>query len=98
MKKDFEKWFEDFTDSISTYEYYTDFNIVYKNIDKIKIELNILNSLIGSKNIDKDFDKLFKQYPEIRNCLPLLIAVREKEIKVIDDGEKLVYNFKTTIS
>lgn len=95
MKKDFEKWFKDFTDSISTYEYYTDFNIVYKNIDKIKVELNILNSLIGSKNIEKDFDKLFKQYPEIRNCLPLLIAVREKEIKVIDDGEKLVYNFKT---
>lgn len=95
MRKDFEKWFEDFTDSISTYEYYTDFNIVYKNIEKIKVELNILNSLIGSKNIEKEFDKLFKQYPEIRNCLPLLIAVREKEIKVIDDGEKLIYNFKT---
>lgn len=95
MKKEFEKWFNDFTDSISTYEYYTDFNIVYKNIDKIKVELNILNSLIGSKNIEKDFDKLFKQYPEIRNCLPLLIAVREKEIKVIDEGEKLIYNFKS---
>lgn len=95
MKKEFEKWFNDFTDSISTYEYYTDFNIVYKNIEKIKVELNILNSLIGSKHIEKDFDKLFKQYPEIRNCLPLLIAVREKEIKVIDEGEKLIYNFKT---
>lgn len=95
MKKEFEKWFNDFTDSISTYEYYTDFNIVYKNIKKIKVELNILNSLIGSKNIEKDFDKLFKQYPEIRNCLPLLIAVREKEIKVIDEGEKLIYNFKS---
>lgn len=95
MKKDFEKWVSDFTDSISTYEYYTDFNIVYKNTDKIKVGLNILNSLIGSKNIEKDFDKLFKQYPEIRNCLPLLIAVREKEIKVIDEGEKLIYNFKT---
>jgi len=95
MKKEFEKWFNDFTDSISTYEYYTDFNIAYKNIDKIKVELNILNSLIGSKNVEKDFDKLFKQYPEIRNCLPLLIAVREKEIKVIDEGEKLIYNFKT---
>lgn len=95
MKKDFEKWFEDFTDSISTYEYYTDFGIVYKNIEKIKVELNILNSLIGSKNIERDFDKLFQQYPEVKNCLPLLIAVREKEIKVIDDGEKLIYNFKT---
>ena len=95
MKRDFKEWLNDFTDSIATYEYYTDFNIVYKNIDKIKIELNIMNSLIGSKNIEQDFDNLFKKYPEIRKCLPLLIAVRENEIKVIDEGEKLKYNFKS---
>ena len=93
MKRNFSEWFANFTDSIATYEYYTDFSIVYKNIDKIKVELNIMNSLIGSKNIESDFDSLFKKYPEIRKCLPLLIAVREKEIKVIDDGEKLKYNF-----
>lgn len=95
MKRDFKEWLNNFTDSIATYEYYTDFNIVYKNIDKLKVELNIMNSLIGSKNIEKDFDNLFKKYPEIRKCLPLLIAVRENEIKVIDEGEKLKYNFKT---
>ena len=93
MKRNFKEWFETFTDTIATYEYYTDFNTVYKNIDKIKVELNIMNSLIGSKNIEQDFDNLFKKYPEIRKCLPLLIAVREKEIKVVDDGEKLKYNF-----
>ena len=93
MKRNFKEWFNTFTDSIATYEYYTDFNTVYKNIDKIKVELNIMNSLVGSKNIEKDFDNLFKNYPEIRKCLPLLIAVREKEIKVVDDGEKLRYNF-----
>lgn len=93
MKRNFKEWFNTFTDSIATYEYYTDFNTVYKNINKIKVELNIMNSLVGSKNIEKDFDNLFKKYPEIRKCLPLLIAVREKEIKVVDDGEKLKYNF-----
>lgn len=93
MKRNFKEWFGTFTDTIATYEYYTDFNTVYKNIDKIKVELNIMNSLVGSKNIEKDFDSLFKKYPEIRKCLPLLIAVREKEIKVVDDGEKLKYNF-----
>lgn len=93
MKRNFNEWFNTFTDSIATYEYYTDFNTVYKNIDKIKVELNIMNSLVGSKNIEKDFDNLFKKYPEIRKCLPLLIAVREKEIKVVDNGEKLKYNF-----
>ncbi len=93
MKRNFKEWFADFTDTIATYEYYTDFNVVYRNIDKIKVELNILNSLIGSKNIENDFDALFKKYPEIKKCLPLLIAVREKEIKVIDEGKKLKYNF-----
>lgn len=93
MKRNFKEWFNTFTDSIATYEYYTDFNTVYKNINKIKVELNIMNSLVGSKNIEKDFDNLFKKYPEIKKCLPLLIAVREKEIKVVDDGEKLKYNF-----
>ncbi len=93
MKRNFKEWFNTFTDSIATYEYYTDFNTVYKNINKIKVELNIMNSLVGSKNIEKDFDNLFNSYPEIRKCLPLLIAVREKEIKVVDDGEKLKYNF-----
>ena len=93
MKRNFKDWFDTFTDTIATYEYYTDFNIAYKNIDKIKVELNIMNSLTGSKNIEKDFDDLFKKYPEIRKCLPLLIAVRENEIKVIDNGQKLKYNF-----
>ena len=93
MKRNFKDWFDTFTDTIATYEYYTDFNIAYKNIDKIKVELNIMNSLIGTKNIEKDFDELFKKYPEIRKCLPLLIAVRENEIKVIDNGQKLKYNF-----
>lgn len=93
MKRNFKEWFSTFTDSIATYEYYTDFNTVYKNIDKIKVELNIMNSLVGSKNIEKDFDNLFKKYPEIKKCLPLLIAVREKEIKAVDDGKKLRYNF-----
>ena len=36
MKRNFKEWFNTFTDSIATYEYYTDFNTVYKNIDKIK--------------------------------------------------------------
>lgn len=93
MKRDFKDWFDTFTDTIATYEYYTDFNVVYKNIDKIKVELNIMNSLIGSKNIENDFDDLLKKYPEIRRCLPLLIAVRENEIKVIDNGQKFKYNF-----
>ena len=51
-KRDFHTWLSKFRYSIADFGYYIDFNKVYKNVDSIKIELNILNSLIGSKNIE----------------------------------------------
>ena len=56
MKRDFAEWLLTFTDSIADYKYYIDFEKVHRNVDSIKVELNILNSLIGSKNIEEDFD------------------------------------------
>ena len=41
MKRDFEKWFTLMKESIATWDYYTDFTKVYKNVEKIKLELNI---------------------------------------------------------
>ena len=53
--RNFNKRHETFSDNIATWDYYTDFQKVYKNVDSIKVELNILNSLIGSKNIKNEF-------------------------------------------
>ena len=44
--REFKIWFEELIDSISDYKYYVDFDKICRNVDKIKIELNILNSLI----------------------------------------------------
>ena len=63
---------------------------MYGNVDSIKVELNILNSLIGSKNIEADFEALLTKYPEILKCIPILLAIRGREIYAIDgDGEYL---------
>lgn len=59
-KRDFKEWLSNFRNSISDYKYYIDFEKIYRNVDKIKIELNILNSLIGSKDIENDFINLIK--------------------------------------
>lgn len=93
MKKDFNKWYDSLTDTIANYEYYVDFTEVYKNIDRIKIPLSLLSTLIGSKNIEKEFDKLIIDYPEVIECIPLLIAVRKKQIKIIDKSSQLIFNF-----
>lgn len=80
--------------SISGYGYYIDFNKVYSNVDKIKIELNILNTLIGSKNIEQEFEDIVTRYPETLKCLPILLAVRQMEIYAQDEEGAFLYNFK----
>ena len=80
MLRDFDNWLSSFRDSIADYGYYIDFEKVHRNVDSVKIELNILNSLIGSKDIENDFENLMKKYPEILKCIPLLLAVRATEI------------------
>jgi len=91
--RSFNEWFLTFTDNISDYSYYIDFNKVHKNVENLKIELNILNSLIGSKNIENDFENLLTKYPETLKCIPLLLAIREREIKITDDNYIYSYSF-----
>lgn len=94
MSRNFNTWLSGFRDSISDYAYYVNFEKVYRNVDAIKVELNILNSLIGSKDIEKDFEVLLKKYPETLKCIPVLLAVRANEIYTIDGDGEYTYNFK----
>lgn len=92
--RNFENWLSTFRASIADYGYYVDFEKIYENVDAIKVELNILNSLIGSENIEIDFENLIRKYPEVLKCIPLLLAVRAKEIYAIDRDGAFKYNFK----
>ncbi len=91
MKRNFNEWLKTFKSSICDYGYYVDFEKVYGNIENIKVELNILNSLIGSKNIEHDFNKLINDYPQVLKCIPILLAVRGREIYVIDVRGREIY-------
>ena len=97
-KRDFHTWLSNFRYSIADFGYYIDFKKVYKNVDSIKIELNILNSLIGSKNIESDFEKLIAKYPETLKCIPILLAVREYEIFAGENGDVKLYTFDKQIN
>ena len=93
--RDFNTWLSTMKDSIATWTYYTDFEKVYKNVDSIKIELNILNSLIGSQNIKEDFIALATKYPDVIKVIPILLAKRESEIRINDVSKEYLFNFKT---
>ncbi len=91
IKRNFDEWLSTFRACISNYGYYANFAKIHANANKLKVELNILNSLIGSKNIEKDFTTVIGKYPETLKCIPILLAVRANKIYAIDaDGE---YNF-----
>lgn len=92
--RDFDLWRSKFRKSISSYDYYVDFEKVKKNVGDIKIELNILNSLVGSKNIESDFEKIVSKYPETLKCIPILLAVRADELYAQDEDGAFDYNFK----
>ncbi len=92
-KRNFIEWLKTFRASIATYSYYVDFNKVFGNVDSIKIDLNILNSLIGSKDIKQDFERILAKYPETVKCIPILLAVRSSEIPASDDNGMFIYEF-----
>ena len=93
-KRNFADWLSKFRSSIANYGYYIDFDKVYRNVNYIKVELNILNSIIGSKNIEDDFKQIIVKYPETLKCIPILLAVRATEIYAIDGDGEFTYDFK----
>ena len=97
MNRNFDEWLKSFKVSISDYNYYVDFEKIYKNVDKVKVELNILNSLIGSKNIEDDFKSIIMKYPETLECIPLLLAVRSKEIFIKDEIKEYLFKFNEMV-
>ena len=94
MTRDFDNWLSTFRSSIADYGYYIDFKKVHRNVKTVIVELNILNSLIGSKNINADFENIIQKYPETLRCIPLLLAVRAHEIYAIDADGEYTYNFR----
>ncbi len=97
MNRDFNQWINNFKSSISNYGYYVDFAKIYKLAEKYKIELNILNSLIGSKNIENEFRNIIIKYPATLEVIPMLLAVRSNEIFVKDLADEYLFNFNKLV-
>ena len=81
--RSFSDWLGKMRPSINNYSYYVDFEKVYANVESIRIELNIMNSLIGSKNIEADFTALLgcvsKRPSHVKLCKPEQCSLQMKE-------------------
>lgn len=95
--RSFASWFNTFRTSINGYGYYTDFKKVYENAQKLKFEINILNSLVGEENIEAEFEQILRRYPECLKAIPVLLAVREREIYCQDENGAVKYCFDRQI-
>lgn len=93
MKRDFNDIIIKLKRTVANYNYYTDFEKVKRNIKKINIELNILNSLIGSENIEDDFIEILNDYPKTLRVIPILLAIRYIEVPILDN-ETIIFDFK----
>lgn len=86
-----------FKTNITTWEYFVNWQKVFTNTESIEIELNLLNYLVGKKNIKAETIKLISKYPEVIKAFPILIAIRDKSINILTNTTDFLYknyNFK----
>ena len=83
--------------------FFCDFKKIKANVDRIKLNLNLLNSLLTSSNIQSTIDCIFKEYgAKPFEVLDILIAVRDSKDGVwvvekspLDEPQKLSNMFKS---
>lgn len=74
--------------SNKTFSYFVDWPKVKENIQRYDYKINILNYLIGSTNVQAKLKEILGKNPEVLPVIPLIIAVRDSEINVIEDPIK----------
>lgn len=77
-----------------TPDFFVNWTKTKRNADKIKLELSLWNSLIGSNSIESDFANLITKYPEVIKTIPILFAIRELEFPVIANFNDQQINLK----
>jgi type II restriction enzyme len=70
-------------ETITKWDYFVNWAKVFNNLKDIEVDLNILNYLIGKDNIKSEFVGLLKKHPSIARLIPILVASRESNYKIL---------------
>ena len=76
-----------------TWDFFVNWEKVVNNVNQFKIELNILNSLCGSKDVDGDLDKILTEYPTVIKAFPTLLSIRDNVVDVLSIDEENNFSF-----
>lgn len=91
MSTQFETFLSQLSATNATLDYFTDFEKIRGNVNKISIKLNQLNYLIGKGNLDEAIAELYEENPTVFEVLDILIAVRKtKKAKTFNNSGKIV--------
>lgn len=81
--KNFNLFMSQLSETNATLESFTDFDKVYRNVNKIAIKLNQLNYLLGKTDLRTAVSDLFNENPTTFEVLDILIAVRSSDNKKV---------------
>ena len=85
MAKDFNIFMSQLQKTNQTLDFFCDFDKISQNVEDIKLSLCMLNSLIGSTDMRKSVETIWKRDKSAFNVMDILIAVRsEGNKKVLD--------------
>lgn len=87
----FSKIIESFKEKITRWDYFVNWEKVTINVQLFEKELNLLNYLIGKKDLEKEAYILLKKYPETIKAIPTLLAVRDSIVDVLIDTKDFKY-------
>ena len=86
MNKDFDRFMSELQDTNQTLGFFCDFDKISQNVEDIKLSLCMLNSLIGSQDLRKSVETVWRRDASAFNVMDILIAVRsEGKKKVLDN-------------
>lgn len=80
-----------FKKKITQWSYFVNWKKVLQNIEPIEKELNLLNYLIGKKDLSKETVDLLVKYPETIKAIPILLAIRDNSLEVLIDTKNFIY-------
>jgi len=70
----FQNFYSTLRPSLKLWDFFVNWDKVFRNTRQIEIHLNLWNYLLGKPNFDEEFRLLLKQHPEIVAALPSLIV------------------------